>query len=50
MLPQTYIHNTRSLYDDEFLELKSLACSYDLLMVTETWLNEKRETLYNIDG
>ena len=49
-LPNVYIHNVRSLNSDKFNELQLLANKYDLIMLTESWLNKNKESLYNLDG
>ena len=49
-LPDIYIHNIRSLNGEKFNELKILASNHDLIFLTESWLTEAKETLYNIDG
>ena len=49
-LPSVYMHNIRSINNDKFTELKSLAVNYDLIMLTESWLTEAKEHLYTIDG
>lgn len=49
-LPSIYIHNIRSLNVEKFHELKLLTQNYDLIMLTESWLTDAKETLYNIEG
>lgn len=49
-LPQIYLHNMRSLNTDKFLELKAIANQHDLIMLTETWLDESKESLYTIEN
>ena len=49
-LPKIYYHNIRSLNDPKYNELKSFADSYDLIMLTESWLNVDKENLFSIDG
>ena len=47
---QINMHNMRSLNPEKFEELKLMAANYDIIMLTETWLNSNKEKLYNIDG
>ena len=50
LLPCIYIHNIRSINDDKFHELKLVAENYDLVKLTESWLNDAKEKLYRLDG
>lgn len=50
ILPAMYMHNMRSLNLDKFNELKVVAEDYDLIMITESWLNADKETLYSLDN
>ena len=49
-LPNIYLHNMRSLNLEKLNELKLIAHQCDLIMLTESWLKNGKEGLYNIDG
>ena len=50
LLPSVYYHNMRSLTSEKFEELKLVADSYDIIMLTETWLNKSKSKLYELDN
>ena len=47
-LPSIYIHNIRSLNLAKFNELKLIAGEYDMIFLTESWLNKNTEKVYCI--
>lgn len=49
-LPTIYMHNMRSITLDKFNELKLIADNYDIIMITESWLNKSKVQLYTLDN
>ena len=47
-LPDIYIHDIRSLNGEKFNKLKILASNHDLIFLTEPWVTEAEETLYDV--
>ena len=50
MTPSVFIHNIRSMNFDKFDELRLVSVNYDIIFITETWLNSYKENLYRLEG
>lgn len=49
-LPSIYMHNIRSITPAKFDELKLIAYKYDIITLAESWLNQSKDSLYNLEG
>ena len=50
LLPSIYIHNIRSLNQMKFSELKLISDAYDMMFLTETWLDQHKERSFTLDN
>ena len=49
-LPNIYIHNVRSLNHQKHAELEVISGDYDIIFLTESWLNKNKEKVFSIRG